>query len=188
MISPFKFGPWLYPFRNGVSFINNIFASCIFFPLHLTQKFDSDSYIATLIAAISSGSSGISASASELDQTSLPINQPPGLLPTEIRRLVESRREVKKLIASATAANSVQTEADLTQMAQWNIRQAALKLTANSVYGCLGFSASRFYALGLAALVTGLGRSLLIHTKELVEAMNLEVIFHMFLSFLLVSF
>lgn len=92
-----------------------------------------------------------------------------GILPRQIRRLVESRRSVKALM------NKPNLAAD--RKMQYNIRQMALKLTANSMYGCLGFSKSRFYAPHLAALVTCKGRDILMLTKSLVERMNHNVIY-----------
>ncbi|XP_020388539.2 DNA polymerase alpha catalytic subunit [Rhincodon typus] len=96
-------------------------------------------------------------------------DQEMGILPKEIRKLVERRRQVKQLMK--------QPDLNPDLYLQYDIRQKALKLTANSMYGCLGFSYSRFYAKPLAALVTLKGREILMHTKEMVQKMNLEVIY-----------
>ena len=64
--------------------------------------------------------------------------------------LVERRKKVKQLMKEARGNPELHVEYD--------IRQKALKLTANSMYGCLGFPNSRFYAKPLAALVTSKGR------------------------------
>ncbi|CAG5130361.1 unnamed protein product, partial [Candidula unifasciata] len=116
--------------------------------------------------------SGAVTEAADDDEANLILPDPdlePGVLPTEIRKLVDSRKLVKTLMKN----NDVSPE----QMMQYDIRQKALKLTANSMYGCLGFTFSRFYAKPLAALVTGKGREILMQTKDLVQKMNLDVIY-----------
>ncbi|VDP01660.1 unnamed protein product [Soboliphyme baturini] len=92
-----------------------------------------------------------------------------GILPVEIHKLVQSRKQVKSLM------NGKNVPADVMQ--QYNIRQQALKITANSIYGCLGFTASRFYAKSLAALITSKGREILIDTRTLVEKLGYDVIY-----------
>ncbi|XP_008210457.1 DNA polymerase alpha catalytic subunit-like isoform X2 [Nasonia vitripennis] len=92
-----------------------------------------------------------------------------GILPTIISGLVQSRLQIKKMI------NSPNLSSDLRR--QYNSRQLALKLTANSMYGCLGASYSRFYAKGLAALVAMRGREIFKKTQDLIQSHNYEVIY-----------
>ena len=56
-----------------------------------------------------------------------------------------------------------------------NIEQTALKLTANSIYGCLGFMYSRFHAKHLAQMVTFKGRDALLTAKNIAEKVILCV-------------
>ncbi|KAL9933797.1 hypothetical protein V8E36_007455 [Tilletia maclaganii] len=92
-----------------------------------------------------------------------------GVLPRLISTFVKRRRAVKDLMKDKKAPATLQL--------QWNVRQLALKLTANSMYGCLGFENSRFYARPLAALTTFKGREILTATKELAESLCLDVIY-----------
>lgn len=92
-----------------------------------------------------------------------------GVLPQVLRRLVESRRNVKM---------AIKTEKDARRRQMLEIRQLALKLTANSMYGCLGFQNSRFYAKPLAALITARGRDALQSTITVVQQeLQLDVVY-----------
>ncbi|KAL3944971.1 MAG: hypothetical protein SGBAC_000947 [Bacillariaceae sp.] len=92
-----------------------------------------------------------------------------GVLPKVIKSLVERRRQVKRLMKS---------ESNTEKHEELDIKQKAFKLTANSMYGCLGFSHSRFYAQPIAAMVTSMGRQTLQRTVDIAQTtVGLEVIY-----------
>ncbi|KAN0009712.1 hypothetical protein ACTFIU_007011 [Dictyostelium citrinum] len=91
-----------------------------------------------------------------------------GILPKVLHGLVSKRREIKK---------RMEQEKNKIIKAQYDIQQQAVKLIANSMYGCLGFSHSRFYALPLAELVTRKGRENLQKGASIVNKMCYDVIY-----------
>lgn len=91
------------------------------------------------------------------------------ILPKVIKSLVDKRRQVKNLLKKADSYEEKQN---------LDIKQKALKLIANSIYGCLGFSSSRFYAKPLAALITKKGRDTLMKSVAVVrDKLGYEVIY-----------
>ncbi len=99
----------------------------------------------------------------------IPEQQDDAILPKLLKELVERRRIVKNMMKDKTATPEA--------LASYDIKQLALKLTANSMYGCLGYTKSRFYARPLAMLTTAKGREILRSTKDLAESMSLQVIY-----------
>ncbi|KAL9666660.1 hypothetical protein QQ045_000996 [Rhodiola kirilowii] len=100
----------------------------------------------------------------------LPSCKEPGVLPKLLRDLVERRKTAKQMMKNAPSAS--------VEFQQHDIHQQALKLTANSIYGCLGSPHSRFYAKPLAELITLQGREILQRTVHFVQNnLKLEVIY-----------
>merc|ERR1719343_1694165 len=84
-----------------------------------------------------------------------------GLLPMILEELLAARKRAKKAMAEA--------EDPLTQSVL-NGRQLALKVSANSVYGFTGATNGILPCLEISSSVTGFGRSMIDHTKSMVEA------------------
>lgn len=99
----------------------------------------------------------------------LPSQETIGILPELVKMFVDRRKNVKLLMNEPELSKSTK--------AQYHIEQMGLKLTANSMYGCLGSSYSRFFAKPLAAFITGKGREILRKTVDMAEQSNLDVIY-----------
>ncbi|MEN2496212.1 MAG: DNA polymerase alpha catalytic subunit, variant 2 [Marteilia pararefringens] len=99
------------------------------------------------------------------------------LLPSEIKNLVDKRREIKRKISQKSVPSANNNSRDLTELKHLNIEQQALKLTANSIYGCLGFKNSRFFAQKLAQMITKTGRDALLTAKAQSEKIGYNVIY-----------
>ena len=94
----------------------------------------------------------------------------------QVKSLMKDRKATKaQLMQVNNSFLSLLERLSLIPSSKWDIKQMALKLTANSMYGCLGFEYSRFYARPLAALTTFKGREILTHTRELAESLQLDV-------------
>lgn len=91
-----------------------------------------------------------------------------GILPSIVKGIVVRRKHIKEMLKSTRSEDERRV---------LNIRQKALKLIANSIYGCLGTPMSRFYNLDMASMITEKGRGILIETKALAESVGLSVIY-----------
>lgn len=90
------------------------------------------------------------------------------LLPRIVGTLIEKRKIVKKKMKAEDHPAKKNT---------MDIKQKALKLIANSIYGCLGFPHSRFYSKVIASMVTYYGRSLIEKSANRVNELGFEVIY-----------
>jgi DNA polymerase alpha subunit A len=108
----------------------------------------------------------------KLDEVDVPDNtkhEKTAILPNILKMLVDKRRAVR---------TQMKSEKDKNKLEQLDIKQKALKLTANSMYGCLGFSSSRFYAKAIAALITRKGRDALQDTVKITtDTLNYNVVY-----------
>ena len=94
--------------------------------------------------------------------------EPKAILPSILFNLVNSRKDVKNLLKK---------EKDKFKYSLLDIKQKALKVSANALYGYLGYKNSRFYAKEIAALVTSTGRRILKNAANIVNKTNHTIIY-----------
>lgn len=102
------------------------------------------------------------------DHNSVKIEEHTCILPKIVASLITKRKQMKVKMKKAQGEK---------EKAVYDIKQKALKLIANSIYGCLGFSSSRFFSKDIASMITSYGRSLIERTADLVKEKNYEVIY-----------
>ena len=93
---------------------------------------------------------------------------PSATLPSILKYLVDERKNVK---------NQQKQEKDKFKHSLLEIKQKSLKITANSLYGYLGYKNSRFYAKEIAALITKTGRRILRNAANIVTKLGYAIIY-----------
>lgn len=88
------------------------------------------------------------------------------ILPGVMEHLMEERKKIKDMMKSETDAETKK---------RLDIRQKAIKLVANSMYGSLGYTLFRFYAVHLAAQVARGGVENLHRAKNIVSETRKDV-------------
>ena len=96
------------------------------------------------------------------------FKNPSATLPSILKYLVDERRNVK---------NKQKIEKDKFKNSLLEIKQKSLKISANSLYGYLGYKNSRFYAKEIAALITKTGRRILRNAANIVNKLGYKIIY-----------
>lgn len=102
------------------------------------------------------------------DHLSVKDDNKNGILPKIVHNLILKRKEIK---------NQMKNAKDTVAQETLDVKQKAVKLIANSIYGCLGYKSSRFYAKQMAALITNYGRNILASSSQKVTELGFEVIY-----------
>ncbi|MEM0379627.1 MAG: DNA-directed DNA polymerase [Candidatus Aenigmatarchaeota archaeon] len=92
-----------------------------------------------------------------------------GYVPTILDEIFRERSELKKKLK--------QKNLDYTELKILDAKQYALKILLNSMYGYLGFSASRWYCINCAAAITAYGRQFIKKTIEYLEKRGFKIIY-----------
>ena len=93
---------------------------------------------------------------------------PAAILPSILEYLVGERKAVKKM---------QKVEKDKFKNSLLDIKQKSLKISANSLYGYLGYKNSRFYSKEIAALITKTGRKILRNAAKIVTKLGYTIIY-----------